>query len=63
MKDCLERIENFIKKQGYTWSAYDVVHHYRYLRGSYMSWTMKVCIEYNLNDLKYLDKYLKKRNR
>lgn len=63
MKDCLYRIEKFIEKQGYTWSVYDVVHHYRHLRGSYMSFTMKICIECNLKDLKFLDKYLNKRNR
>lgn len=66
MKECKEKIERFIKKCGYTYkSAWDIVEDYDkyYKKGYYCSYTMNICIKNNLNEVKFLWKYLKKRNR
>jgi len=65
MTECLNKITRFIKKRDYTYEASDVVNDYRkyYLNNCYCSYTMNICITNNLKELKFIDKYLKKRNR
>lgn len=63
MRECIERLERYIKKHGYTYKAMDIVQGYRryYKPGWYCSYTMNLCIEDNMNDVKFLYKKSRKK--
>lgn len=54
IEDLDNRIEAFIKENGYTWTVQDIVTEYRekYSKGFYVSYTCKKVIEHFKDDLK-----------
>lgn len=65
MEQCIDRLNRFIEKKGYTYKCQDVIKSYvkYYRKGYYCSHTMRNSIEQNINDIKFLYKYLNKRGR
>lgn len=66
MTECIKQIREFIDDNGFTYSVGDIIRSYRkyYNKpGYYCSFTTELVIEWNYDAIKFLDKYLRKRNR
>lgn len=59
-KQARQKIENFIKRRGYTWNTETLLEVYLnyYKQGWYVSYTAKDCIKHLENELETLSKYL-----
>jgi len=65
MSESYRNIYEFIKAYNYTYDVRDIIDSYRnqYLKHYYTSYTMGICIENNMSEIKHLVKVLKKRDK
>ena len=63
MSESYNNIKRFIEIYNYTYKVKDIIEDYLkyYVKGYYVSYTMNICIQNNMADIKHLVKMLKKR--